>query len=342
MSCNNFNIPSGCSSNPCAVTQINTAACEALPSQISNFTLQFFGDVIKTETDGVVSWSLPCNLDTGLPNNPRAAGEGLACFFLRLFSDGITGLTGPAGPSGIDGADGNNAYTVTLQGFVQPTQANPHIQVLTSANPAILNDSYVFIATSGWYFVDDYDSSGMAFLTLSQAVAGASGTISAGKIVTSAGFIGPSGPQGIQGTQGPPGLNTFATNAFYYTPAGVDYNVQATYQAVDFIASAPRVLLPVAGTYLLSGVIDVKGLAGVTLPDSVSFKLVNTIAFSDVPGSEHFLSGIALDQRSQVVINVIVRTLTDSNEIGLYARASNANVFSAVALDTTLSLIRLA
>jgi len=340
--CNSFNVPSGCCDNPCAVTQVNTAACESLPSQISNFTAQFFGTVVKTETDGVVSWSLPCGLDVGLPNNPRAADEGLACYFLRLFSDGITGLTGPAGPAGSDGSAGNNAYTVTLQNFAQPTQAAPHIQVLTAFNPAILNNTYIFIGTSGWYFVDDYDPSGMAFLTLAQAVAGASGTIAAGKLVIPAGFVGPAGPQGVQGAQGPPGLNTFATNAFYSAPAGTDYNVQVTYQGVDFIASAPRVLLPVAGTYMLTAVVDVVGLAGVVFADSVSLKLFNTIAAADVAGSEHFLSGLAVNQRSQVVLNAIVTTTADSQEIGLYARASSANVFAAVALNTSLSLIRLA
>jgi len=305
--------------------------------------LQFFGEIVKTETDGIVSWSLPCSLDTGLPNNPRAAGEGLACFFLRLFQEGITGLTGPAGPAGSDGTSGNNAYTVTLQGFIQPTQAAPHVQVLTASNPAILSNTYIFIGTSGWYFVDDYDAaSGMAFLTLAQAVAGASGTISAGKLVIPAGFVGPAGPQGVQGAQGPPGLNTFATNAFYYAPAGTDYNVQVTYQGVDFIASAPRVLLPVAGTYMLTAVVDVVGLAGVVFADSVSLKLFNTIAAADVAGSEHFLSGLAVNQRSQVVLNAIVTTTADSQEIGLYARASSANVFAAVALNTSLSLIRLA
>jgi hypothetical protein len=68
-----------------------------LPSQIQNFTQQFFGDVVKTEVDGQVIWSLPCDLDIGLPNNQRGAGEGLACYFLRLSEEGIIGLTGPQG-----------------------------------------------------------------------------------------------------------------------------------------------------------------------------------------------------------------------------------------------------
>jgi len=185
--CNSFNVPSGCSNNPCAVTQLNTAQCESLPSQISNFTLQFFGTVVKTEIDGVVTWSLPCNLDVGLTNNPRGADEGLACYFLRRFQDGIVGRTGPKGDQGCPGTDGFNAYTVTLQAFVQPTEDQPNISVLTQFSPAILEGLNVFIATSGYYQVTGTSSTGLVFLTLIKPVAGASGTIAAGKIVVPTG-----------------------------------------------------------------------------------------------------------------------------------------------------------
>lgn len=144
-----------CNTNPCRTHQHNTAACESLPSQISNFTAQFFGEVVKTEIDGAVAWSLPCGLETGLPNNPRGSGEGLACYFLRLFEEGIIGLTGPAGIQGTPGCNGFNAYTVTLLSFQQPTLAFPGVQVLTAFNPGILEGSYVFIATSGLYLVNN-------------------------------------------------------------------------------------------------------------------------------------------------------------------------------------------
>src|SRR5258706_4602955 len=106
MSCSDTN--NGCCGSPCAITAANTAACETLPSQIENFTLQFFGTVFKTEVDGIVTWSLPCSLDVGLPNNPRGVDEGLACYFLRLFNDGIVGLTGPQGAAGTAGTNGTN------------------------------------------------------------------------------------------------------------------------------------------------------------------------------------------------------------------------------------------
>src|ERR1017187_5408533 len=73
----------GCN-NPCGHGPHNSARCESLPSQIENFTDQFFGTVVKTEINGVVTLSLRCQLDVGLPGNPRGVDEGLACYFLRL------------------------------------------------------------------------------------------------------------------------------------------------------------------------------------------------------------------------------------------------------------------
>lgn len=343
MSCDSsFNVQNipGCG-NPCAVTLTNTAACESLPSQISNFTTQFFGTVIKTETDGVVSWSLPCSLDVGLPNNPRAADEGLACYFLRLFSEGIIGLTGPKGETGCPGTSGTNAYTVTLTGFTQPTALNPHITVFTPFNPAILSNIYVVIEGSGWYFVDDYDATGTAFLTLAVPFTGATGFITAGKIMLPAGFPGATGPQGIQGIQGQPGEAFSNTNAFVYTDSGSDYNIQSTYQAVDFVSVAPRVLLPKAGTYLITAAFDIKGIGAIATVDSMSLKLRDTVVLADVPGSEHTLSGLSLNQRGQITINSIYESPADGSEVGVFAIATVANVFSAVSTGCTLSLVRL-
>lgn len=34
-----------------------------------------------------VVWVLPCDLDSGMPGYPRVAGEGLACYFIRVFSE---------------------------------------------------------------------------------------------------------------------------------------------------------------------------------------------------------------------------------------------------------------
>lgn len=333
--------------NPCSARPgVNTPACESLPSQIENFTLQFFGTVVKTEVDGRVTWSLPCSLDVGLPNNPRAVDEGLACYFLRLFHEGIVGLTGPQGETGAAGTNGNNAYTVTLKSFTQPTIGSPIVQVLTTPNPAILNSLYVFIANSGWYLVQENDGNGTLLLSLARAVSGASGTITAGKLVVPAGFPGASvtGPQGQQGPKGDPGPAATAftqTNGFYFADVGTDFPLPLVYTPVDFVNSAPQILLPSAGFYLVNVAIDVVGTAGVAATDIASFKLRNTTIAADVPGTEHSQTVGANGERRQVIITARVETDASNQTITIYGKATSAAVMSAVALHTTVSYVRL-
>src|ERR1044071_3244150 len=164
--CNkNPNPIDGCSrsflscNNPCQASEQNTVDCESLPSRLENFSRNFFGEVFKTEINGKVQWSLPCGLDVGLPNNPRGVDEGLACYFLRLFQDGIVGLTGPQGIPGSPGQAGHNAYTVTLQGF-SPPPVGQTVTVQTLFNPVMLPQEYVFIDTAGWYQIISKDDSG--------------------------------------------------------------------------------------------------------------------------------------------------------------------------------------
>jgi hypothetical protein len=339
------NFRHGCE-NPCHRSQHNTPACESLPSQIANFTAQFFGTVIKTEVNGNVVWSLPCNLDVGLPGNPRSADEGLACYFLRLFGDGIIGLTGPQGPAGNPGTDGNNAYTVTLHSFTQPTAGNPNVQVSAAFNPAILPNSNVFIGSSGYYSVNQVDGSGTLFLQLVQAVPGASGTITAGKLVIVTGppgaaITGPQGPQGNVGPQGPAGEIVTHTNGYYFATIGTDFGLSASYQQVTFINSAPAFLLPAVGTYLISAVVTVEGLGGVTAPDAVLFKLRNSTSATDVPGSEKTINTMVPNQFSQVILNATVTTTGLNQSLVLMGRASGGGIFNVVALSTSMTYVRL-
>lgn len=335
-----------CDGNPCRVTSTNTPACESLPSQIQNFTAQFFGEVIKTETDGVVSWSLPCNLDVGLPNNPRANDEGLACYFLRLFMDGIIGLKGDPGEKGDAGTDGKNAFTVTLGSFPQPTLSNPNIQVLTSYNPAFMVGEYVFIATSGWYLVTTADVSGVLFMTLTKPLTGAAGTITAGKLVVLAGYpgadgIGIEGPKGDKGDQGDTGDSFTSVNGFYYAPVGVDFQLPVTYTAVDFTNSSPAVLLPSAGKYLVTVIADLVGLASVALIDNAFLKLYNVSAAADIAGSEHKISNLVDTERKQIVLNAILTTTAANQTVQVYGKATTAAKIAVVALNTSVSYVRL-
>lgn len=350
MSCgscgDNVNFRHGCE-NPCHRDNHNTPACESLPSQIANFTAQFFGAVIKTEVNGNVVWSLPCNLDVGLPGNPRSADEGLACYFLRLFGDGIVGLTGPKGDSGTPGVNGNNAYTVTLHSFPQPTSGNPSIQVITDFNPAIFAGSYVLIQSSGWYLVNLADTSGTLFLQLVQSIPGASGTITAGKLVVVTGppgaaVVGPQGPQGNAGPQGPAGEIVTHTNGYYFDTVGTNFNLGASYQQVTFLDSAPAFLLPAIGQYLVTAVVTVGGLGGVTPTDDCLFKLRNSTAVADVPGSEKAISNLIPNQISQVILNAIVTTTGLNQSLVLMGRASGGGIFTVVATETSLTYVRIA
>lgn len=335
----------GCGCNVCCA-ETSTVECESLASQIQNFTTQFFGTVVKTEVDGVVTWSLPCSLDVGLENNPRASDEGLACYFLRLFGEGIIGATGPAGAPGASGTNGNNAYTVTLASFAQPNLGDPNVQVSTLFNPAILAGSYLFIETSGWYLVTGKDGTGTLFLTMVKELPGAPATITAGKIVSPAGFpgssvAGPTGPQGAAGPQGSPGESHTATNDNYISLTGTDWNLPVVYIGVNFTTSFARVLLPSAGTYQLTASVDLEGLAGVATTDVVFLRFRNTATGIPVSGSEHRSSNIAVGELRTMTF-IVNHEINDANqEISLQGQCTTADVVKVIALRTTLTYVKL-
>lgn len=336
------------SCNPCKNTSLtNTAACESLPSQISNFTEQFFGVVVKSEVDGQVIWTLPCNLDVGLPNNARGADEGLACYFLRLFEEGIVGLTGPQGNDGAPGAAGRNAYTVTLQSFAQPSASEPNIQVLTAYNPAIMVGSYVLIQTSGFYQVTAVDPSGAVFAMLFQALPGAPALIDAGKLVVLSGVPGASvtGEQGPQGIPGPAGSNATSfsvDNGEYFAPVGVDHNLPIAYAAVDFTNSSPVVTLPNTGTYRVTATADLLGLPTVLTTDRAFLKLRNTTLGADINGSEHAVSNFVDTARSSITLIARVITTAPNQMVALFGKADTADKIAVVALNTNMTFERLA
>jgi hypothetical protein len=100
---------------------------EPLPSTVDNFVTQFFGSVTKTCVDGQVIWTLPCDLDEGIPGYPRIEGEGLACYFARVLEDISQGGGGGGGGGKLpDGNYGdvsvsNNGNTITLNNAVVET-----------------------------------------------------------------------------------------------------------------------------------------------------------------------------------------------------------------------------
>lgn len=336
------------SCNPCNNTSLtNTAACESLPSQISNFTEQFFGVVVKSEVDGQVVWTLPCNLDVGLPNNARGVDEGLACYFLRLFEEGIVGLTGPQGNDGTPGAAGRNAYTVTLQAFTQPDAGSPNVQFLTAYNPAILEGSYILVEDSGFYLVTAVDTGGSVFATLFQALPGAPATINAGKLVVLSGVPGASvtgatGPAGPAGPAGSDATSFSVDNGEYFAPVGVDDNLGISYAAIDFTNSSPVLTLPATGTYRVTATADLVGLAGVLTSDKAFLKLRNTTLAADINGSEHVVSNFVDTARSSLTLIVRVVTTAPNQAVALYGKADTADKIAVVALNTNMTFERLA
>jgi hypothetical protein len=339
----------GCSGlNPCQTPAANTAACETLPSQIENFTLQFFGEITKSEIDGEVVWNLPCGLDVGLPNNPRDPGEGLACYFLRLFQDGIVGLTGPQGDPGADGDNGFNAFTVTLASFTQPTLSAPTVQLTTINNPAIIDGMYVFVEDSGWYVVDAVDGTGSVWLTLTRPLTGAPAVVPVGRLVVPSGYPGESitgaqGPVGAQGPAGAPGASFTATwdqVSFY---GGADWDIPVTYTQPNFGSGPMQMLLPDAGTYILTAHIQLGGLAAADPAHVVDAKFRNSTAGSDVDMSFQSTSRIATDEQRVLTISTISVIGTPGTTIRLQLQCTGAaNSVTVQANGTHISYVRIA
>lgn len=292
--------------NPCNTVIANSAQSESLPSQIDNFTTAFFGAVVKTELNGVVTWSLPCSLDVGLPSNPRGATEPLACYFLRLFNNGIKGIPGDPGVPGANGLNGANAYTTVAQPFVQPTLNTPFVTVLTVFNPALVAGLGVFIDGSGWYQINGTDGAGNLFLTFLQAASNPfPGTVPAGVLVVPSGFTGigvqgpqgpvgpqgPQGPQGLQGLQGPPGTAITSNNG-QFSAVGSDFaTVSQTYVQVTIGASPAQVTLPTSGTYLILAMMPLylANLAG-GASSTAFMSLFDTVSAVIVPSTEQNLT----------------------------------------------------
>lgn len=355
--------------NPCHVAIHNTVTCESLPSRLENFTKNFFGDVVRTEVNGQIVWSLPCGLDTGLPGNPRGVDEGLACYFLRLFNDGIIGLQGPQGFPGAPGCAGHNAYTVTLQNFNVPSVGGS-VQVQTLFNPAILVGSYIFISGAGWYIVTAAPSSGLLTLQLISSLVGISTTVTTGKLVVPAGapglsIPGPIGPQGIQGPpgpigpqgnsitgpQGPAGDNLLANNGYVTGSGGVNYPVSSpfgTFQTVNFgVTSFGFTTSPSAlnvGTYMVSCSFDVLGNT-VANGDAAGFALSNVSLGTQIPGAFTSVNSTVLGSGEEFSVNLqgLVTTTAINQTIAVQAYYSGtASAYSVVANRTSLSWFQIA
>lgn len=353
MSCSNCQ-NSGCQdcNRNCGATPCDTvcpeadANCESLPSALENFVAHFFGEVQKTTVNGEVVWTLPCNLGTGLPNNPRGDGEGLACYFLRLFQDGIVGLTGPEGDTGAQGADGAHAYTVTTTAFNAPTPGNPAVQFNIIPSPVVSTGQTIFIPRIGWFTVTDVFQGETVFATLLELVPSPDAVSNPGALVLPTGprgltITGPQGPKGDKGDKGDQGekgdtgatgptgatgaAGTAATSANQEHLGGTtDYALTNAYAKVDFGTTDLEVTLPTAGTYLV--IANIIGFNNSGAQREWDFKLFNSTTTLDVPNSEvpTIVSDAGATIPVQRIITSIVTTNTDNNVIQVYAQTGTA------------------
>lgn len=284
----------------------NSATCETLPSALENFVLQFFGAIQKTEVNGKVTWVLPCDLDVGLPANPRGANEGLACYFKRLFEDGINGLQGNQGDTGAAGAPGRNAYTITTSAFNPPTVPGQTIQVTIIASPVIAVGETIFIPGAGWYQVTEVFQGTTVFATLLEPTPIVLALVHAGTVMLPTGPRGLSitGPQGLQGPKGDMGpigatgatgipgptgaagpAGAAATNSSATIKGGTtDYVVTNAYAKIDFGTTDLEATLPVAGTYLV--LVFLEGIQSTGAVISWTAKLNNQSTATDYPDTE--------------------------------------------------------
>lgn len=335
--------PQSCCASPCNTCPDNTPDCESLPSTLENFISQFFGRVTKTSVDGKVTWSLPCNLDVGLPENPRVDGEGLACFFMRLFENGIKGLKGDPGVPGDPGKNGSNAWTCLTSTFTQPTLSQPNITVTYIPTPIISEGEVVFIIGSGWYQVTGTFGSNVLFLTLLEAIPSPNAVTVPGTLILPTGprglsIKGDKGDQGLKGDtglQGNPGVTgptgptgptgangTVATNTNGVNPAsGTDYDVTSgvagSYSTVVFGTDQIDVTLPTSGTYEITINVSLTMAAGAN--KVWTFKMFNSTTALDVPNSEVevLFFDQAVNHRWQIVLRAHVLTASDNNIIQL-------------------------
>jgi len=295
--------------------------------------------------NGQITWVLPCDLDIGLPNNPRGDTEGLACYFLRLFSEGIVGLTGPKGDTGEAGADGKNAYTISTTAFDMPTLDNPTVQFNIIPSPTISVGLMIFVPGCGWLTVTDVFQGETVFASLVEAVPAPLAVIPAGRLILPTGprgltITGPQGATGPQGSQGLQGV-TGATGAVGATgatgPAGAtatnsnavitggttDYSMTASYAKVDFGTTDLEAVIATPGTYLF--IVSILGLndsSGANRP--WDFKLFNADLAADVANSETTVRVIESPLSQTFILSTILTTTIANHTIQLYARSNSA------------------
>jgi len=332
-----------------------------LPSALENFIVSFYGPgLIKTEVNGQVRWVLPCDLDTGIPGNPKGDDEGLACYFKRLFEEGLVGLAGPQGAKGDTGESGHNAYTVATSAF-NPPGVGQSVQFSIIPSPVVSVGQTIFIPGSGWYTITEVFQSSVLFATLLEAIPAPLAVIPPGTLVLPTGPRGLSitGPQGLQGAKGDTGAQgatgaTGSTGATGATgpagavatntnakviPVGADYEMTNAYAHIVFGTDELDTTLATAGTYLFH--VTLFGSNGTGAPRQWSFKLVNQSTATDIDDSQ-FSVELPTTSSTNITWPVLVTTAVDGHVIevqGLSTLGGATEVI--VALDSRIAYVKL-
>lgn len=357
MSCCQSGYPAG---NPCGPALPNTAACETLPSQIENFTTQFFGAITKTEVNGVVSWVLPCSLETGFENNPRMSGEGLACYFMRLFNEGILGFTGPAGATGAAGTNGYNGFTITTGQFIPPA-VGASVSIPVFYNPTIVVGSIVFISNSGWYRVNVVDwTTNFINATLLETFTGAASPVLAGRTVQPTGpqgTTGPSGTDGVQGPAGPAGPTGSSPTGENDYAVGVDadpldFALSGSFQELVFSTTPAQVTVnSTDGLYFITALVGIQMDADAPAPwatipppttgdhAAVTARLYNKTAAAYI-GAEGIIT-LGPNDRGQIQLAARYNPSVSNSDIVIHAKCASADISRAVAAQTQIISMRI-
>lgn len=119
--------------------------------------------------------------------------------------------------------------------------------------------------------------------------------------------------------------------------SGTDYHMTTTYAQATF-GSSVTLPLPSAGTYLVQGSVTAEGETSAN--DAISVKLYNATDAADITGSERTISSLPAGARASVPLNSIV-TVGSAKTIHLYAKNATASRGYIVALQTSLSYVRL-
>jgi hypothetical protein len=252
---------------PCPHPNMVRVDNEPLSSVMDNFVASFFGTVTKTVVNGQVVWTLPCNLDTGLPSNPRQTGEGLACYFLRLFLTGIIGLVGPQGPAGPAGADGAPAWSYTVGSFLHPVVGGFANIQLTGTDWCIPG-AWVLISGSGYYQITMVSSPNVQFQLISE-LPGHLVSIPAGSLVVGTGPAGPPGATGATGPTGTTDLNTIS-------PTSLKGDILVDNGVLTPLASLVAMHVGANGTRLMADSTQINGMSYQRVDLSSSAQVMNS------------------------------------------------------------------